>query len=980
MIPRIARVALGLYFVSAALLFGEVRKALVIGVSDYSKYTENPIRFAHIDALRFKEFLESDRAGRVEVKALTNEDATRDAIWDAVESLRTEQPRPDTVFVFFSGHAELDSDTGQLYLMPTGGDRKRLSATGILASEFITKLKAVGSTNLLIFLDACHTGAAILAKGGPNASDSVPGSLDPLIATLNKGNEGGVMVFVSAAKDELSWEDEEYGQGLYTRFLIRGLEGEAVGVDGQTDGTVTAGELQSFLTREVPNRARALGKPAQHPVVSPDFKSAYVIALAPRSPQNSPVAKPSFKTPDIPRLRAADPELALMVNAGVLQLTSTGLSWGADSNNIIESFEMARLYKAGALPASIGPESLISPVISNDGSLLVACSEPYSLVSISLKSDGTVTQSPLQPGSPPASRRTILDSCDISISLDLRFAIASLHTIDGGSRLWLVNLRGGAAPPIGVADYESGIFLKDVLVLSKTSTVTVVAADTWATLLTKDLAKPIRALVADPESGYFAVLRDDGDAIYKLSANKSQLLVGTDFSFSRAPRDCYLTGDRLYCVNGGGFWFRGLSPGDGGSGGSGCSTGNPRGFPSSSTPAAHGWDLLFECATEPETLHFIRGVSQTSQVRMTEPALAARLLANGKVTIVGQRGGIYTLDSVKYGDCCTLEGVKPSTRTRIAAGNNGSTAVLRWDDGVGELAIFRSHNLVMRSMLTDVSWVEQLAWSESNRIMALAGESRTRLIEFAGNDYQGSREIDIDCGMPVAVNKSDLTFVCVAPETQKIQLRSVATGKIQREFSQHVGPVQQIYIDGMTLIAGGTFKGRSQTLITVWNASNGKVVSQRSCPVGGAQADKPFSFLRRGSYFAQLDTPSRLLTRQSLTCESGKPFPIGASTMLRGASAAERVVIWDDGVTSFRILNPWELDSSLAWNLELIVEDVALSPDGADVVVVVGGRILRIPITKTGFLDLVKQRISREFSAQECDEFFTREGCPLLKH
>jgi hypothetical protein len=40
------------------------------------------------------------------------------------------------------------------------------------------------------------------------------------------------------------------------------------------------------------------------------------------------------------------------------------------------------------------------------------------------------------------SRHTILDSCDVSVSLDQRFAIARLDTIDGGSRLWLVNLRG----------------------------------------------------------------------------------------------------------------------------------------------------------------------------------------------------------------------------------------------------------------------------------------------------------------------------------------------------------------------------------------------------------------------------------------------------------------------------------------------------------------------------------------------------------
>ena len=800
MILRTTRLALAWYFaVTATLLFGEVRKALVIGVTDYPNYTENPIKFAHIDALRFKGFLESDRAGRVEVKALTNEDATRDAIWDAVEALRSEQPRPDTLFVFFSGHAELDSDTDQLYLMPTGGDRKRLSATGLLASEFITKLKAVGPTNLLIFLDACHTGAAILAKGGPNASDSVRGSLDPLIANLNKGSEGGVMVFVSATKDELSWEDDEYGQGLYARLLIKGLEGEAVGISGQKDGTVTVGELQSFLTREVPNRARALGKPPQHPVLSPDFKSAYVIALAPRLPQNSsPATRPDEKIRDVLRLRAADPELALMVHTGVLQLISPGSTWGADSNLIISSFELARVRKTGAIQTSIRPESLISPIISSDGSLLVACSEPSSIVSISLTPNGTVTRVQLQSASLRASPHTILDSCDISISLDNRYAIVRLHTIDGGSRLWLASLTGGARPPIGVTDYESGVFLENALILSRAATLTGMAADTWATLFTKDLAKPIRTLVADPASGYFAALRDDGASIYRFDNNQAQSFVGSELNGYRVVRDCALTGQHLYCVNGTGFWFRGISPEDSGSGGYACNSGSPRSLPSSSTPAARGWDLLFQCPTEPEILRFIRGVAQGVEVPMTEPVLTARLLANGNVTVVGQRGGVYSFDSIKYGECCTVQGVKPNTRTRVAAGNNGFTAVFQWDSSVGNLAVFRERELLTAPTWRDAEWVDQIAWSETNRTIVLAGESRVRLLELAGNDYKSVHEIEVECGMPAAVDKSDGTFVCVAPETQEIQLRSVATGKIQRAFNQHVGPIQQIYVDGTT--------------------------------------------------------------------------------------------------------------------------------------------------------------------------------------
>ncbi len=145
----------------------QLKQALVIGVKDYPGYAENSIRFADTDALAFRMFLESGGAGQVEVNLLTNSRATREKILDAVADLRHAGSRPDTLFVFFSGHAELDHDTDEVYLMPTDGDKKRLSATGLLATEFITQLKAVGATNLLIFLDACHTGGAV-GKGGSN--------------------------------------------------------------------------------------------------------------------------------------------------------------------------------------------------------------------------------------------------------------------------------------------------------------------------------------------------------------------------------------------------------------------------------------------------------------------------------------------------------------------------------------------------------------------------------------------------------------------------------------------------------------------------------------------------------------------------------------------------------------------------------------------------------------------------------------------
>ena len=540
---------LALLVLAATPVTAESKKALVIGVTNYQNYTDSPIHFAHADALSFQEFLESKNGGQVKVKRLINEKATREAIWGSVRELRNEPNRPDTLIVFFSGHAELDSDTQELYLMPTGGDRARLSETGIPAKEFINTLRAVGPAHLLIFLDACHTGAVLLGKGGQD--ESVPGSLNALVAELNKGNEGGVTVFVSATKDERSWEDENLG--IFTRFLIKGLQGAADGVEGDKDGLITTAELQNFLTREVPSRARALGHPAQHPLISPDFKGGYVIATVPISSSSSNpgiVSRPNYNYSALQKLRLDNPELALMVYLGSF-IGDPSSSWTSENIGAIEYFEAARPVKVATLPSSIKPESLIGAVISSDGALLVACLSPTTLVSISLRADLSVHQSSI-PSLPTNNlKREILDWCEISISEDRRFALVNLHFIDGASRLTNVGISSEVSVlSQRLDDYHSGTFVGNTMLLGKGNTVAIASPTSAEKRLVLDLPLLTKAVLSDQESEYFFVIHDHDEVIELRKMSDPQ-------KAHKAPGPssaevCYPTADILYCSGGDG--------------------------------------------------------------------------------------------------------------------------------------------------------------------------------------------------------------------------------------------------------------------------------------------------------------------------------------------------------------------------------------------------------------------------------------------
>jgi hypothetical protein len=968
-----------LLIVCAGLATGEVRRALVIGISDYPNYAENDrLRFAHIDAERFGRFLESDRAENVKVTSLTNGDATRGAIEDAVMALRDEQPKPDTLFVFFSGHAELDPLTQQLYLMPYDGDKKHLGATGIPASIFVTNLKATGATSFLLFVDACHSGAVLQGKGENTSNapgESVSSTLSGAISRLNKGSGDVAMTFVSASASELSWEDEDAGQGIFTRYLLKGLEGEADGVGGTKDGKITAGELKAYLEREVPDRARALRKPVQTPFISPEFKSDYVLAITAAVPPAAVGTKSAVPTESrIHEIRLLDTELGLMLHAGAVQMASVvpSSSWSPLQTDLRTTFDMARLRKVGSLLPSFKLESLISPVITSDGTLLVACSDPASLVWISLASGEIAGSSPLDVPYSGSRRKQILDSCDISVSRDNRFALTLLRTEDGMSQLTLTPFNRGQTI-VPVKDFESGRFVNDALVLSKGKVLTVLSPPTWTTLLMRELDRPAKAIVGEADSVKLGVQSEDGTIeLYGLDTDALSL---TRIAIGRIPRDggpCIGANTSIFCDYAGTWSVTSL---DGGMAGSSGCPGALRLFPSASEA---GWQVAFQCTTESNSLRLMRDLLQSPALLVPEPILAARLRKNGQVDVVGLHGGVYAADSVRYGDCCSIPVSGVGTKVNVAAGTNGMTAVFV-GDGSDAVEIFRMQRLVRRIVLPKDITISEMAWSESSRTLVLAAESHLKIVQFHNSGDDVSTR-DLECGFPAAVDERDLEVACLAPETGRIQLRNITTGKLEREFDQHNGPIQAIAVGSSEITVAGTYKGQSKTVVTVWNAASGKVVSQRTCQLEGNQPLKPFAFLQRGNYFAQLDTPRRLLVRDSLTCET-----LGASSVQAGgsrlpaSSAGTSVAFQSPNPGELFVLSALDSNGRQQWNFDLPIDTIAISPDGLDTVVVAGGRVLRIPITPAGFLNLTKRRIPREFSTRECEEFFSRDNCPKFK-
>ena len=71
--------------------------------------------------------------------------------------------------------------------------------------------------------------------------------------------------FIASHERQLAWPDLEAEHGIFTRFLLAGLTGEA---DENKDREVTVGQLLSYLSRGVQRAACRLHGQEQEPPVS----------------------------------------------------------------------------------------------------------------------------------------------------------------------------------------------------------------------------------------------------------------------------------------------------------------------------------------------------------------------------------------------------------------------------------------------------------------------------------------------------------------------------------------------------------------------------------------------------------------------------------------------------------------------------------------------------------------------------------------
>ena len=217
--------------------------ALIVGVSNYEN-TKAKALYADNDAMVFKDYA-TEKLGISEnrIKILLNDGADeRDILLTVREWLRrSTKPNQSDIYVFFAGHG-LASDNGKdMYLLPHDGSPRLLEKTAILRDELFSDIKEANPRSVTVFLDTCYSGITrneeMLIAGRPI-----------VIKAKEQAIPDGFTLFSAASNEQISRPLEEAKHGMFSYFLMKGMEGDA---DTNNDNKITARELHAYVEQNV---------------------------------------------------------------------------------------------------------------------------------------------------------------------------------------------------------------------------------------------------------------------------------------------------------------------------------------------------------------------------------------------------------------------------------------------------------------------------------------------------------------------------------------------------------------------------------------------------------------------------------------------------------------------------------------------------------------------------------------------------------
>ena len=163
----------------------------------------------------------------------------------------------DVIF-YYAGHGVPNEASKDAFLLPVDADGTHTDSAYSL-NRLYTELSGLQARSVLVFLDACFSGAT--REGAMLASArAVAVKPKPLIP------QGNMVVFAAATGDQTAFPYEQKGHGMFTYFILKKLQ--------ETKGNVSLEEISEYVISNVRQQSVVVNKKSQTPVLTPSHSMA----------------------------------------------------------------------------------------------------------------------------------------------------------------------------------------------------------------------------------------------------------------------------------------------------------------------------------------------------------------------------------------------------------------------------------------------------------------------------------------------------------------------------------------------------------------------------------------------------------------------------------------------------------------------------------------------------------------------------------
>lgn len=235
------------------------RYALVVGIGEFQDARIQRLKYTAKDAEDIYRYLITPAGGgfqKQNVTLLTNRQATRRAVEEALDNLAARVRPGDTVLIYISSHGAPLNDRENMNIVmydTRPKPRHDIFLTSLTDEKLSQTVRALDAARLLIVLDTCYSGAAyakvpeFLATGAKDllveedreAVQGIPSSslkylakggkdllveTTPAVPSVPQSAAPPAKVLISASDaSEKSWESEQLRNSFFTYYLLDGI-------------------------------------------------------------------------------------------------------------------------------------------------------------------------------------------------------------------------------------------------------------------------------------------------------------------------------------------------------------------------------------------------------------------------------------------------------------------------------------------------------------------------------------------------------------------------------------------------------------------------------------------------------------------------------------------------------------------------------------------------------------------------------------